>query len=70
MGGGIGFRVSTSNPKNDMLTSIEFVKERPWTQMCEPNSGLGYKGDLEDYESIATFIAKTCSLPDMILKEK
>ena len=69
MGGGIGFTVSTSNPKNDALIDIVFVKERQWTRMCKPNCGLSYRGDLDDYKKIAKFIADTCSLPDMILRE-
>ena len=70
MGGGIGFTVHTSNPKNKMLTDMCFVEDRHWDNMQEPNHGLGYNSDLEDYESIARFISKTCSLPDMILKSK
>ena len=70
MGGGIGFTVHVSTPKNNMLTDMVFVKDRPWIDcMSSPSSGLGYSGDLEDYNSIAKFISDTCNLPDMTLKD-
>ena len=68
MGGGIGFTVHTSNPKNDMLTSFSFVEERHWSNMNENNSGLSYSGDLKDFKRLSRFISETCSLPDMVLK--
>jgi hypothetical protein len=70
MGGGIGFTAHVSNPKNDMLTDMVFVEERPWTDLCKPKHGLGYAGELDDYKLIAKFISDTCNLPDMILKEQ
>ena len=68
MGGGIGFTVHVSNPENNMLADMIWVKNRPWTDMQENNVGFVYLGSLDDYKSIAKEIAEHCCLPDMTLK--